>query len=343
MATTPPLITRRGALATGLDLSLVACLAPALLRSGAAAAQTTVPTTGTHLVLLGTQGGPNFNAERNEAANAVVVDGNVYLVDLGEGGLAALGKAGLSYRNVARVFITHLHDDHHSDLPSLLTHQWTDGRTQPTVVAGPYGTQRLVAAVLQYAEANATIRLADEARSVKPADIFSGVDIDATAEPREVYRDARVTVTAVENTHFPDEAKRAFPYRSLSYRFDTATRSIVFSGDTAYSANLVRLARGADVFVCETIEVAAMRRAFERRVAQGAYADNPEGVWKHIVETHVSTVDAGRMAKEAGVGMLVLSHLAPGALQPLTDDDYLKGVREQFDGRAIVGQDLMVL
>lgn len=342
METIRPLTTRRNALASALQLCAVTALAPALLRARAAAAQA-VPTTGTHLVLLGTQGGPNFQAGRNEAANAVVVDGNIYLVDIGEGGLAALGKVGLSYRNVARVFITHLHDDHHSDLPSLLTHQWTDGRTRPTVVAGPYGTQRLVAAVLQYTEANAAIRLADEARAVKPADIFSGVDIDATAEPREVYRDERVTVTAVENTHFPDEAKRAFPYRSLSYRFDTATRSIVFSGDTAYSANLVRLARGADVFVCETIEVAAMRRAFERRVAQGAYADNPEGVWKHIVETHTTTVEAGRMAKEAGVGMLVLSHLAPGALQPLTDDDYLKGVREQFDGRAVVGKDLMVL
>ena len=339
----PPSITRRTALARALELCGIGAISATLLRSGITAAQTTVPTTGTHLVLLGTQGGPNFQAGRNEAANAVVVDGTIYIVDLGEGGLAALGKVGLSHRDVARVFITHLHDDHHSDLPSLLTHQWTDGRTQPTVVAGPYGTQRLVAAVLQYAEANAAIRLADEARSVKPTDIFSGVDIDATAEPREVYRDSRVTVTAVENTHFPEAAKRAFPYRSLSYRFDTATRSIVFSGDTAYSANLVKLARGADVFVCETIEVAAMRRAFERRVAQGAYADNPEGIWKHIVETHTPTQDAGRMAKEAGVGMLVLSHLVPGALHPLADDDYLRGVREQFDGRAVVGNDLMVL
>ena len=336
-------VTRRSMLAGALRIGIAGSVFPALLRSGVATAQATVPTTGTHLVLLGTQGGPNFHSGRNEAGNAVVVDGNVYVVDLGEGCLAALGKVGLSYRNVARVFLTHLHDDHHSDLPSLLTHQWTDGRTQPTVVAGPYGTQRLVAAILQYAEANAAIRIADEARSVTPKDIFSGVDIDATTEPREVYRDARVTVTSVENTHFSEDAKRAFPYRSLAYRFDTATRSIVFSGDTAYSANLVRLARGADVFVCETIEVAARRRAFERRVAQGAYADNPEGVWKHIVETHAPTQDAGRMAKEAGVGMLVLSHLAPGALEPLTDDDYLRGVREQFDGRAIVGQDLMVL
>ncbi len=337
------LIDRRTLIARGVQLALVGCVMPTAWKPGLAAAQATVPGTGTHLVLLGTQGGPNFGPERNESANAVVVDGHIYLVDLGEGGLAALRKTGLNYRNVARVFLTHLHDDHHGDVPSLLTHQWTDGRTQPTVVAGPYGTARLVAAALEYAAANAAIRLVDEARSVKPSDIFSGQDLEATSEPREVYRDDRVAVSSIENTHFPDEAKLKIPYRSLSYRFDTPTRSIVFSGDTAYSANLVRLARGADVFVCETIEVASMRGAFERRVADGAYADNPEGVWKHIVETHTTTTDAGRMAAEADVGMLVLSHLAPGALQPLTDDDYLRGVREHFAGPAVVGKDLMVL
>jgi ribonuclease BN (tRNA processing enzyme) len=49
------------------------------------------------------------------------------------------------------------------------------------------------------------------------------------------------------------------------------------------------------------------------------------------------------MAAEAGVGLLVLSHLAPGALQPLSDDDYLRGVREHFAGDVVVGKDLMVL
>ena len=335
-----PALSRRTLLARALRLAAIgsASSLPAL-----ALAQSSVPATGTHLVLLGTQGGPNFNAGRNEAANAVVVDGRIYLVDVGEGGLAALPKVGLNYRDVARVFLTHLHDDHHGDLPSLLSHQWTDGRTAPLVVAGPHGTASLVAAALEYGSSSAAIRLVDEARSVRPGDIFSGDDLAATTEPTEVFRDERVTVTSVENTHFPDAAKREFPYRSLSYRFDTAARSIVFSGDTAYSANLVRLARGADVFVCEVIEVAAMRRAFDRRVAAGAYADNPEGIWKHIVATHTPTTDAGRMAAEAGVGMLVLSHLVPGALQELDDDVYLRGVREHFDGRAVVGDDLMVL
>ena len=315
--------------------------APLLVR--VAAAQTPVPTKGTHLVLLGTQGGPNFNAERNESANAVVVDGRVYLVDVGEGALGGLRKSGLSHRSIGRVFLTHLHDDHSADVASLLSHQWTDGRTEPTVVAGPSGTAELVSAALQFGHANATIRLVDEARSIEPADLFRGEDLEATPAPKEIYRDDRVTVSSIENTHFPEAAKQQMPYRSLSYRFESRDRSIVFSGDTAYSANLVRLARGAQVFVCEAMEVASMRQAFERMVANGAYADNPEGIWKHIVDTHTSTVEAGRMAAEAEVGTLVLSHLIPGALQPLPDEVYLAGVRQHFDGHAVVGKDLLVL
>jgi ribonuclease BN (tRNA processing enzyme) len=78
-------------------------------------------------------------------------------------------------------------------------------------------------------------------------------------------------------------------------------------------------------------------------VANAAYADNPEGVWDHIVGTHTSTTDAGRMAAEAGVKLLVLSHLVPGALQAIRDDTYIAGVRQHFDGKVIVGKDLMVL
>jgi len=316
----------------------------ALLTAAAARAQTpALPDSGTQLVLLGTQGGPNFNAERNECSSAVVIDGRVYLVDCGYGSLGALRESGLGFREVDVVLLTHLHDDHVSDLPALLSHQWTDGRIRETQVIGPYGTESMVAAALAFARANTEIRLADEDRSVRPTDIFSARDIRATAAPLEVLSDDRVRISSVENTHFPDSARERFPYRAVSYRFDSRDRSITISGDTAYSENLVRLARGSDVFVCETIEVASMRESFDRRVAAGAYADNPEGVWKHIVETHTSTEDAGRMAAEAGVGLLVLTHLVPGALADLPDDRYLEGIRRHFDGDVIVGRDLMVI
>lgn len=298
---------------------------------------------GTRLVLLGTQGGPNYNAVRAETASAMLVDGHPYLVDCGYGTLAALGEAGIGFRGIDEIFLTHLHDDHTADLAALLGHQWTDGRVEPTSVYGPFGTARLVDAALAFGEINAAIRLVDEQRSVKPADIVVATEVEATASPQEVLRDERVEVRSIENTHFPPASKQRMPYRSLAYRFDTADRSVVFSGDTNYSEGLVRLARGADVLVCEAIEVAGMRRAFEVKVANGAYADNPEGIWEHIVGTHSSTEVAGRMAAEAGVGLLVLNHLVPGALSDDPDSTYLAGVRKHFSGEVVVGRDQMVL
>lgn len=297
----------------------------------------------TQLVLLGTQGGPNFNTERGESANAVVVDGETYLVDCGYGTLMALRRADLNYRDLAGVFLTHLHDDHSGDVAALLSHQWSDGRIEPMTVYGPFGTGRMVEAAIAFSEANTRIRVIDEARSVEPAHIFAGMDLEATLEPVEIHADDRVVVSSVENTHFPESSKREMPYRSLSYRLDSADRSIAFSGDTAYSEGLIELARGADVLVCEAMEVVAMRAAFDRMVAGGAYADNAEGVWAHIVGTHTTTEEAGQMAASTGVGTLVLSHLVPGALGDLDDEAYIAGVRRHFDGEVIVGRDQMVI
>jgi len=332
-------ISRRSAIGVVLAAS-----AGVLSRLGSAAAQTAPGTAaGARLILLGTQGGPNYTATRGEAANAVIVDGQPYLVDCGYGTLAALKKAAVNHRQIARIFLTHLHDDHTADLAALLNRQWTDGRTEPVTVTGPSGTRRMVEAAVAFGEANAAIRLVDEARTVKPADMFRGQDIEATAAPREVYRDERVTVRSVENTHFPAESKQKMPYRSVAYRIDARNRSFVVSGDTAYSSGLVALAKGAEILICEAIDVVAMRKAFDGMVARGMYADNPEGVWRHIVATHTPLEDAGRMASEAGVRTLVLTHLVPGALDTLPDEGYLAAARKTFNGRIVVGRDLLSL
>lgn len=341
-------MTRRAAVRSAV--ALVGAGAARLLLDGPdrvlrAAGQQTSPAaaTGTRLLLLGTQGGPNFTLTRGETASAVLVGGFTYLVDCGYGTLGALIRAGVNHGQIAQVFLTHLHDDHTADLPALLVRQWTNGRTALTTVYGPFGTGRMVEAVLSFGEANSSIRLVDEARSVKPADIVRGRDLAATPAAAEVFRDERVTVRSVECTHYPDDSKKRMPYRALSYRFDARDRSIVFSGDTAYSSALVSLARGADVLVCEAIEVTAMRKAFDGMVAKGRYADNPEGIWRHIVDTHTPVEDAGRMATEARVGTLVLNHLVPGALGDLTDDVYIALARKTFQGRVVVGRDQLVL
>jgi ribonuclease BN (tRNA processing enzyme) len=296
---------------------------------------------GSSLILLGTQGGPSVNLTRGEAANAILVDGRVYLIDCGYGTVRALTQAGIRLADVGNVFLTHLHDDHTVDLAALLSLKWTGGSTapRPTAVYGPFGSRAMVEAAIAFFKANSEIRIVDEGRTVRPETIYSGHDLSAPTVT-EVFKDESVTVKAAENTHFPDRAKEKMPYRSFAYRFNMADRSIVFSGDTAYSAGLVELARGADVFVCEAVDM-SMR---QQQVARGGAAANTESIARHVIETHSSTEDVGRMASEAKVKTVVLSHLLPGSNgRGVADDSYIASVRKFFAGEVIVGHDQLRL
>jgi ribonuclease BN (tRNA processing enzyme) len=299
-------------------------------------------TPGMRVLLLGTQGGPNFNALRAETASLVIIGDQLHLVDCGYGALAGLIRADRNYRDVAHVFLTHLHDDHTADLASLMGHQWTGGRVAPTDIYGPDGTRRLVEGALQFNRVNEEIRLVDEARSARMAALFHAHEIKATSAPVIAYRDAALAVSAVENTHYTKESRQRMQHRSLALRFDGLGRGVVFSGDTNYSENLVRLARGADVLVCEAMHVASTRASFDLRVAAGAYADNPEGIWQHIIAAHTPLDVAGRMAREAGVRTLVLNHIIPGGWNPeIGDEIYRREAAREFAGEIIVGHDLM--
>jgi ribonuclease BN (tRNA processing enzyme) len=314
--------------------------------TGATGAVPVAPPTGTQLVLLGTQGGPNVNLRRAQNASAVVVDGRPYLIDCGYGAVRSLVASGVGYQQIGSVFLTHLHDDHTSDIPALLTQQWTGSKTTATTIYGPYGTAALVEAAVAFLKANAEIRIVDEGRTTRPETLFRGQDITATAKPAPGFADDRIKVSTVENTHFPERAKANMRYRSISYRIETPTRAIVITGDTAYSPGVVELARGADLFVCEVIDLSIYNNMLAQAKAAEAKG-NANSVAKHIVETHSTTVDVGRMAAEAKVKTLVLSHLLPGsnrnATQEFPDTTYIEGVRQHFSGQVIIGRDEMVL
>jgi ribonuclease BN (tRNA processing enzyme) len=303
--------------------------------------------TGSTVVLLGTQGGPSINLRRNETASAVIVDGVPYLVDCGYGTLKALVRSGIGYVDLGRIFLTHLHDDHTADIAALLSHQWTNRRKDPTDVYGPYGTAALVEGALEFFAANTQIRIVDEGRTLRPKSLFHGHDIEATAAPSKAYEDSRVRIMSAENTHFPERAKAKMPYRSLAYRFDCADRSIVFAGDTAYSKNLVRLARDADIFICEAMDVALHERLTKRAEEAAAKGEANAMILRHVVETHSTTETVGRMAAEAQVKTVVLNHLLPGSNGPLSrelpDTTYIAGVHKHFAGEVIVGRDQMRL
>src|SRR6185437_6359021 len=155
------------------------------------------------LVLLGTHGGPGVDPAQAQTASAVLVAGRPYLIDCGYGTLRQMVAAHVPYLALSTLFLTHLHDDHTADLAALLSLQWTNGKTSASDVYGPYGTAALVEGALAFFRANVQIRTIDEGRSVDPATLFHGHDVPAEDAPVSIFRDDRISVQAVQNTHYP--------------------------------------------------------------------------------------------------------------------------------------------
>jgi ribonuclease BN (tRNA processing enzyme) len=122
--------------------------------------------------------------------------------------------------------------------------------------------------------------------------------------------------------------------QSYAYRFDAKDRSIVISGDTAYAPELAEFAKSADVLVHEAMYLPAIETLLQR-------VPNAPKLRAHLLASHTSTEDVGRIAAQAGVKTLVLTHFVPGDDPSITDDQWAEGVRKHFKGNIIVGKDLM--
>ena len=277
------------------------------------------------LILLGTGGGPTPKAHRAAPAQALVVDGRIYVVDCGNGVARQMALAGLALRDLAHVFVTHHHSDHNADVGNLMLLAWAADLASRVDFHGPPPLGRMMDQFLALNDYDIAIRTADEGRpplgGLIAAHEFTGDGV--------VLEDDRVRVTAALVDHPPVSPAFAF-------RFDCADRSIVFSGDTRPCENLVRLARGADVLVHEVMHLAAVDRI--------AFAEsNAKTLRAHILASHTSSADVGAIATAAGVGTLVLTHFVPGGDPAMTDEAWLAAVRPHFAGQLIAGCDLMEL
>jgi ribonuclease BN (tRNA processing enzyme) len=294
--------------------------APAWLAATALArAQTS---TRTRLVLLGTAGGPTPKARSAAPAQAIVVGDRIYLVDCGDGVARQLALAKLPIRHLRAVFLTHLHSDHMAGYGPLFLLGWTAGLSTPVDAFGPPPLAAMTERLLDAYRFDIELRMKDEGRPPL-APLVRTHDVSAGGE---VFKDDRVRVTAALNNHPPIE-------HSFAFRLDTPDRSIVISGDTTSSENVVTLARGADVLVHEVVS-----REFWERPG----APQPPSVVKHILASHTDAVEAGRTAAKAGVKTLVLSHFVPteGPGAP-TDEQWLAAARRHFKGTVVLGRDLM--
>ena len=122
--------------------------------------------------------------------------------------------------------------------------------------------------------------------------------------------------------------------QSYAYRFDAQDRSIVISGDTAYAPELAEFAKGADVLVHEVMYLPAIEKLIQQEGGK-------QRLREHLMAAHTVTEDVGKIAAQAEVKTLVLSHFVPGDDPSITDEQWSAGVRKYFKGRIIVGKDLM--
>src|SRR6185369_8208574 len=190
----------------------------------------------TRLMLLGTGGGPRPRIERSASAQVIVVDGAAYVIDCGDGVARQLTAARIPLTSLRHIFITHLHSDHVLDYGNLILLAWAVGLETRLDTWGPPPLAQMTKSMFEMNAYDIKIRIADEAYPplaplVHPHELTRG---------GTVWTDDKVKVSAALVHHPIVEP-------AFAYRFDTPDRSIVISGDTTASDNLIQLARGADV------------------------------------------------------------------------------------------------
>lgn len=293
--------------------------------ASASASASPARTAGTHLVLLGTKGGPRVGAPGTATSTStlIVVNGVPYIIDCGYGTSTQLVGAKVPLNTVRHVFVTHHHSDHMIELGPLVYNGWATGLRTQVDIYGPPGTSKMMTDFLAYMQLDIQTRIADEGRP----DLRKLVVSHEFAQPGTVFQNEDVKVTAARVPHPPIE-------QSYAYRFETKQASIVISGDTTYAPKLAEFAKDADVLVHEVMHLGGLEKLLKR-------VPNPAALREHLIASHTVPEDVGKIAAAARVKTLVLSHLVPGDDPTITDEMWTEGVKKHFNGRIIVGKDLM--
>ena len=272
----------------------------------------------TEVVLLGT-GMPRPDPAASGPATAVTVGERVFLFDAGPGVMRRLSAAGLPSTGVTALFITHLHSDHTLGYPDLIFTSWVMGRRAPLQAYGPHGLQDMTDHLLAAYREDIAIRVNGYERGVPDGYRVDVHEINAGV----IYEQDGVRVTAFRVPH--GSWKEAY-----GYRIDTPGRSVVISGDTAYSEELVEHAKGCDVLIHEVYPEKSSRPE-----------NRPGGeFWPVYLRTfHTSDLEVGKVAAQVQPKLLILHHVVSrlGA----TDEDIVSAVRAGgFTGPVVVGHDL---
>ena len=324
------MFTRRRFLSTGSGLVAAAtlgepfaCVSSSFAQQPSAAPPNLGPN---RLVTLGTRGGPAIRTgfTPSPSANLIVFDNVPYVIDTGYGVSGKLVQSKFPLPQLRYIFITHHHSDHNAEFGLLAYNAWAMGLKTPVDAYGPAGMNALASGFWQAYRFDIETRMADEGRP----DLRKLVNAHEYTEG-EVLKTDKVRVTALRNVHPPIT-------ESFALKFEFPGRTVVFSGDTAYHPPLAQFAKGADILLHEVMLLPAIEFIVRAN-------PNAPTLLAHLKASHTTVDDVGRIATDAGVKTLVLSHFVPADAPNVTDQQWIDGVRETWKGDLVLAKDAMAI
>ena len=290
-------------------------------------------------VLLCGTSAPFADPHRAQSCTAIIAGGHYFLVDTGPGSGRNLQLWQLRGRDLSAVFLTHFHSDHIGDLGEVNTNAWLAGHPGSLQVFGGPGVKRVVAGFNEaygldqgYRTANSGAALLPPSSGQMQAHVIEMQGAPTAAKDRRSLplHFGDLTATAIEMNHDPVEP-------AYGYRFDYHGRSVVISGDTDFHPPLVVAAESADVLVHE-----AQSQHLVQLIGKAAVSLGDARIGKTMTDIqhyHTDPTEASRIANEAGVKLLIFTHLDPPPSNPLLFWMFYRGVNINRNGAWISGRD----
>jgi ribonuclease Z len=288
---------------------------------------------GLHVGLCGA-GSPFPDEKRGGPCTLVIAGKRMFVFDAGNASVRNIAKMGFSHGSIEAIFLTHFHSDHIDGLGELLLQRWVSAsNTQPVPVYGPVGVEQIVSGLMQTYAQDHTYRVAHHGEATMPTNGFGGLAKPFTpdADGRVVLlKDADLEIVAFNVDHAP-------VHPAVGYRISYKGRSVVLSGDTRKAAAVQREAAGVDLLVHEALSETLVR-VLQSGAAQ-AGRKNLEKIFADIIDYHTTPEQAAEIARDAKVGYLLLSHIAPPLPLPGMESAFVGDASKIYSGPLQVGID----
>lgn len=274
------------------------------------------------ITLLGT-GIPNPSIKAFGTSTLIEAGGERVMIDCGRGAVIRMSQLGLPVGCVDTVILSHYHSDHYSGIFDLLMsgtipQPWA-GRNGPLKVFGPQGIEHLANGAWEAGKLDRDIRVADN--EIDPETMRM---IPHVYEEGVVFDRGGLKIIAIRVDH-GDFIREAY-----GFRVEYAGHVFVHSHDTRYNENLIAQAQGADVFIHEVAAASAATLANYPKV-------------KVAIDHHASPRDVGRVFAQTKPKLAMLTHLALLPPDPVSIDDLLGELEEEYQGTVLIAEDLMTI